>query len=482
MQLNKYELLKYLKSASDRGWLWYDPDDGRDDRPIDQSVASEKLTEVRLQQITSRRKNYSRTIVLVAETNPIEFLATFIAGAIAKVDLLLCDPGWQRREWEQVLRLVKPDLIYCDRATEELIAQVESIQPVERELPSESLILIPTGGTSGKIRFAMHTWETLTASVLGFWRYFGCQSINSCCTLPLYHVSGLMQLMRSLITQGNLVICSYKAFKDRQVISNPSDYFISLVPTQLQYLIESSPEWLAEFKTVLLGGAPPMRSLLDTARDYQIPIALTYGMTETASGIVTLKPKDFLAGNNSSGRVLPHANIKIVKDSQDREEELAEADFKDNIGLVKIDCSSLCLGYYPQVFTLKETLITDDLGYLDSDGYLHLVGRNSQKIITGGKNVFPAEVESAIYATGLVKDVCVIGISDRFWGQMVTAIYVPIEPNHDLKLIQQKVRQQLAKYKQPKNWIEIDKIPRNNRGKINYQTLKKIARHKLSPT
>ena len=480
MQLNKHELLEYLRSLSDRRWLWYDANDGQGDRLLDQSVALEKLIEVRLQQITSRQKNYSRTIVLVAETNPIEFLATFIAGIIAQVDLLLCDPGWQRREWEQVLQLVKPDLIYGERSPEKLIAQLESIQPVEPQLPDKPLIMIPTGGTSGKIRFAMHTWETLTASVLGFQEYFSCQQINSCCTLPLYHVSGLMQFMRSLITQGNLVICSYKALPTQQLSLDKSDYFISLVPTQLQYLIASIPEWLAKFKTVLLGGAPPMRSLLDTARNYHIPIALTYGMTETASGVVTLKPKDFLAGNNSNGRVLPHAKIEIVKNSQSQKRELGAADFEDNLGLVEINCSSLCLGYYPQLFTAKETLITDDLGYLDRDGYLYLVGRNSQKIITGGENVFPAEVESAIYATGLVKDVCVIGISDRFWGQVVTAVYVPLESSHDLNLIQQKVRQQLAKYKQPKCWIEIDKIPRNDRGKINYQKLKEIATHKSS--
>lgn len=480
MQLNKHELLKYLRSLNDRGWLWYDADDGEGDRLLDHSVALEKLIEVRLQQITSRQKNYSRTIVLVAETNPIAFLATFIAGTIAQVDLLLCDSGWQRREWEQVLGLIKPDLIYCDRATEKLIAKVESIQPVERELPHESLILIPTGGTSGKIRFAMHTWETLAASVLSFQEYFGCQYINSCCTLPLYHVSGLMQFMRSFMTQGNLVICSYKALQTRQLFLDRSDYFISLVPTQLQYLIAFIPEWLAEFKTVLLGGAPPMRSLLDMARKYHIPIALTYGMTETASGVVTLKPQDFLAGNNSSGRVLPHTNIKIVKNSQSQDRELVAANFNARIGLVEINCSSLCLGYYPRIFTAKDTLITDDLGYLDRDGYLYLVGRNSQKIITGGENVFPAEVESAIYATGLVKDVCAIGISDRFWGQVVTAIYVPLESSHNLNLIQQKVRQQLAKYKQPKHWIEIDRIPRNDRGKINYQKLQEIATHKLS--
>lgn len=466
----KQELLECLKS-NDRDWLRYYADNIQSDR----SRELKRLTEVRLKQILLL-ENSPRPVVFIVETNPIEFVAAFLAGVIAEANLFLCDPSWQKQEWEQVLQLVKPDLVYGDRQTRESIAKVRTAieNPISTsELFEESLIMIPTGGTSGKIRFAMHTWETLSASVSGFKAYFGCQRINSYCTLPLYHVSGLMQLIRSLLTQGNLTICQYKVLKIGQPPLSQSDYFISLVPTQLQYLIEFVPEWLTKFKTVLLGGAPPMRSLLDIAREYNIPVALTYGMTETASGVTILKPQDFLAGNNSNGLILPHAKIELASISA--QSNLQSAESKNNIGRIKISSGSLCLGYYPQRFTSGQALVTDDLGYLDRQGYLHLVGRNSQKIITGGENVFPAEVESAIYATGLVKDVCVIGMSDRLWGQVVTAIYVPTELKPDLNSIEQKLREQLARYKQPKNWIEVDAIPRNDRGKINYQKLLEIV-------
>ncbi len=323
--------------------------------------------------------------------------------------------------------------------------------------------MIPTGGSSGKIKFAMHNWSTLSASVKGFQKYFNCQEVNSCCTLPLYHVSGLMQFMRSFITQGNLIICPYKLIDKNQIVFNSQEYFISLVPTQLQLLIESSASKLAEFKTVLLGGASISRSLLEEARRYNIPLAPTYGMTETASGIVTLKPEDFLAGNNSNGQVLPHAEV-IIKSENNQPD------------LINIKCDSLCLGYYPNSFDKPDLFATDDLGYLDSKGYLYLIGRNSQKIITGGENVFPAEVESAILATKLVEDVCVVGISDRKWGQVVTAVYVPLQFKQDLDLIKEQVSLQLAKYKQPKKWIEVDTLPRNNRGKVNYEKVKAIAK------
>ena len=459
------ELLKYLKSYTDTRALQYF-ENGKLKTTADASLELYRLTNLELSKILSAIASYQRAKVFIVEDDPIKFLAAFLAVVIAEVNLFLCDPAWQQREWQQVLSLVKPDLILGELTVRDLNTITASKDADRRShLPDRPLIMIPTGGTSGNIRFAMHSWETLSASVAGFQEYFDCQNINSFCTLPLYHVSGLMQFMRSFITGGNLVLCPYKAIQTTEFNFDTEDYFISLVPTQLQVLIESVPEWLSGFKTVLLGGAPARRPLLDTARKHNIAIAPTYGMTETASGIVALKPSDFLAGNNSSGRVLPHARVTLKA-------------IDSNIGSIAISCASLCLGYYPDLFA-SASLVTDDLGYFDRDGYLHLVGRNSHKIITGGENVFPAEVEAAILATGLVTDVCVIGISDRQWGQAVTAIYVPVS-NFDLDRVKQQVRSQLANYKQPKKWIEVERLPRNNRGKINYQRLKAIAERAIN--
>ena len=455
------KLLKYLKSYSETRSLQYFEIVEGSKTTTDASLELYRLTNLELSKILSAIANSDQKLkVFIVEDNPLKFLAAFMAGVIAEVDLFLCDRAWQQSEWQQVLSLVKPDLILGTLTIQDPTTINSLNANLQSNLSDCPLIMIPTGGTSGKIRFAMHTWETLSASVEGFEEYFDCQNINSFCTLPLYHVSGLMQFMRSFITEGNFVLCPYKAVQTAEFNFDTRDYFISLVPAQLQLLIESVPDWLSGFKTVLLGGAPATRSLLETARGYNISIAPTYGMTETASGVVTLKPEDFLAGNNSSGRVLPHARVTIER-------------IDNKIGAIAISCASLCLGYYPQLFT-STTFVTDDLGYFDRDGYLHLVGRNSHKIITGGENVFPTEVEAAIFATGLVTDVCVIGIGDRQWGQAVTAIYVPVA-NFDLDRLQQQVRSQLANYKQPKKWVKLDRLPRNNRGKINYQRLIAIA-------
>jgi o-succinylbenzoate---CoA ligase len=173
-------------------------------------------------------------------------------------------------------------------------------------------IMIPTGGSSGQVKFAIHTWQTLSASVAGLQDYFQMPVINSFCVLPVYHVSGLMQFMRSLLTGGNLVITTSKHLETNlDSYINPQDFFISLVPTQLQKILNNpiTSAWLSQFQAVFLGGGAAWSELLNKARYLQIPLALTYGMTETASQIATLKPQDFLAGNNSCGQVLPHARI-----------------------------------------------------------------------------------------------------------------------------------------------------------------------------
>lgn len=419
------------------------------------------------QQIRQQATNNRILRVIIAESESLPFIATLIAALTNNCHLFLTNPNWSESEWQQVLELVQPDLVFGRYFNPNLISNQE-LDHADLDLEISPLIMIPTGGSSGKIRFAIHTLNTLTASVKGITNYFNTKTINSCCVLPLYHVSGLMQLLRSLITGGQLLIISHKQLIDKLDIEiNYQDFFLSLVPTQLQFLLEHNSPIISQFKTVFLGGAPPWESLLETARQQNIKLALTYGMTETASQIVTLKPQDFLKGNNSSGHILPHAQITIV----DATGEIVKP---NQIGIITIQADSLYLGYYPNLI-ISNSLITDDLGFEDEAGYLHIVGRNSHKIITGGYNVFPREVETAILATNLVADVAVIGINDSYWGQAITAFYVPKYPDIALAEIKQLLINKISNYKQPKHWLQLEQLPRNAQGKINYQQLKDLA-------
>lgn len=431
------------------------------------------LTEERISTFSDFKDKYNCTpTILILEAEPIRFISGFLAAIALEFPVFIGNPHWQNSELEFVIQLVKPNLIVAPAL--QVIARKAIAK--NNQIDSSRLtafIGIPTGGSSGKIRFAIHTPTSLTASAQSFANYFSTPIVNSYCTLPLYHVSGLMQLWRSLITQGKLAIVSYQDIKQQiQPSGNYHDYFLSLVPTQLKFLLDNYCDWLKGFQTILLGGAPAWRSLLEQARNKQLPISLTYGMTETAAGISYLHPQDFLAGNSNSGKILEHVQVQIFTANPHNKSD-------KQIGNIQITGKSLYQGYYPNFLKAEQPFISDDLGFLDEWGYLHVVGRNSHKIISGGENIYPQEVEAAILATKLVQDVCVLGVADEKWGQAITAIYVLNDPQTKLVTIQEQLQTQLSRYKQPKHWLEIPFLPRDAKGKLNYSQIKKIVKNLL---
>jgi o-succinylbenzoate---CoA ligase len=394
-----------------------------------------------------------QTIVL-AESDPKKFLAFWIAAASTPHRLVLANPNWQTHEWQQLYALIQPDIIIGPAPPAIAPNPGTGAQPLA---PTSPAILIPTGGTSGQLKFAVHTWETLTAAVTGLQQYFPIPHINSCCVLPLYHVSGLMPAVRSLVTGGQLTLHPWKSLESGVLPAPQPHSFLSLVPTQLLKLLDrQEPEmvtFLQTFDAIFLGGAPAWDNLLDRARTLNLPIAPTYGMTETAGQIATLKPADFLAGHSGCGQVLPHASITIDPNSH-----------------LEIHAKSFMLGYFP-----PQPCQLDDLGYFDDRASLHLTGRQSDKIISGGENIFPAEVEAAIRATGWVEDVCVVGLPDDRWGEIVAAAVVPAldQPVADfLDRLKLALSDRLIAYKHPKQWHIDATLPRNPQGKLTKSTIK----------
>jgi o-succinylbenzoate---CoA ligase len=346
------------------------------------------------------------------------FIVEFFAAVSLGVPVFLTDPRWGEVEQQQLT---------------DLVAQ---------GIPIPGTIMIPTGGTSGQLKLAIHNPATLSAAVQGFQEFYDVAEINSHCLLPLHHVSGLMQLWRSITTNGH--------FTTNQEVPGS---FISLVPTQLQRWLPSRSDWLRSFRAVIVGGAPAAAHLLAEARTAQIPLSPSYGATETAAMVAALPVADFFAGSVSCGQPLPHAQLQI----------------QPVTGRIEIKSRSLMLGYYPNLRAPQEYWLTDDLGKFDQQGNLQIVGRESQKIISGGEKIFPEQVEAAILATGLVTDVCVIGVPDAEWGDRVVACYVGAV---DSLVLQTAVAARLAGFKRPKAWFALPEIPRNSQGKIDQKRLR----------
>jgi O-succinylbenzoic acid--CoA ligase len=483
-----------------------------------------------------------KSLLLIVEPDPLKLLSQCLAAGLTGHSVILGNPHWGEMEWRQVQNL-KP-LFWPD---EEARTQgwISLPQPqgsflalaagMERQDSSGPLlsrgelgpgswkghVLIPTGGSTGGLKFVVHTWYTLIASVEGFRAHFDVDRVHAYCVLPLFHVSGLMQALRVLMSAGTLALQTYKVLKQGHLLPIPEPGFLSLVPTQLQWLLdqgESYIAWLKGFRAVLLGGAPAWPGLLRQARELGIPLALTYGMTETASQVATLLPERFLAGVSSNGQALPHAQIQILGKNH-------EVLSPGNTGRVAISSQSLGLGYVipeqkPQFTSLNTVqtyglstspsalkspeaepalplrlygqerndsrgfsegvFLTDDMGFLDAVGDLHVVGRCSTKLITGGENVFPEDVEATLLTLDTIKDVCVVGLPDDYWGQRVCAVLVLSPPATPLGKIISALRPRLPPYQCPKDWILVNAIPRTAQGKVNRQESLKIAQKVLA--
>jgi o-succinylbenzoate---CoA ligase len=367
---------------------------------------------------------------IVATKDSEEFIMEFWAAVLSQVPVFLTDPNWGTLERQQFQALL-----------------------AQNPHPLPGQILIPTGGTSGQLKFAIHRAETLAAATRGFQEFYRVQAIDSYCFLPLHHVSGLMQLWRSSTTGGQLVLASAPSSVP------PQQFFLSLVPTQLQRWLPKHGDWLRSFRAVIIGGAPLPGDLALAARAQDIPLSPSYGSTETAAMVAALPPAEFLAGRLSCGWPLPHVNLRI---------DSAEPPLSGGAGRISIESPAVMQGYWPPSY--NSLVWCDDLGAIDEFGHLQILGRHSHKIISGGEKVFPQEVEAVIRATGLVVDVCAIGWPDGDWGERVVAIYVPngAVKIEDLRLA---IAGQLSKFKQPKDWLAVAALPRNDRGKIDRQQL-----------
>ncbi len=313
-------------------------------------------------------------------------------------------------------------------------------------------VCIPTGGTSGGVRFARHDEHTLGAAARGFRAHFGLERVNAVDVLPPFHVSGLMARIRCAATGGTHVACEWRRLVAGERPELPTgDSVISLVPTQLQRLLRS-PEavaWLRRFRVVLLGGGPMWAGLADEAAAAELPVSLSYGMTETAAMVAALSPAEFLAGARDCGPALPHAKLGVDAD-----------------GAIVVEGDSVFHGYVPE-WRASRRFVTDDAGEIDARGHLRVFGRRDAVIITGGRKVQPAEVESVLRGTGQFADVAVLGMKDPEWGEAVVACYPAGEAGPDLALVRAAVERDLAPFKRPKRFVPVTDWPRTTHGKLN---------------
>ncbi len=394
--------------------------------------------------------------VMILERDPLRFVSAFFAAVHMGVPVILANPKWRRVEWQKVVKLVNPAVIFGNSPISEQVRQ-------GMKHPKPGAILIPTGGSTGGVKFAIHEWETLVAACEGLCSFIGPGPINSCCVLPLYHVSGLMQVVRSFVTEGQI---AFSDFKDLQAGKFPSfaasSMCLSVVPTQLQRLMAQQrlASRLITLRAIFVGGSPVPGSVEEQARELRLPVVLSYGMTETAAMVTALPPDEFLAGNTTAGRPLRHALIKVIRAD-------GSVCSVSETGHIRISARSMFKGYHGRSGGVSKLgYLSDDKGYFDSLGRLHVVGRSDRLIVSGGEKIDPQEVEQAIMHTGAVEQVLVIGWPDSEWGQKLVAFYVPSVVESNEGKWEAELRADLVNYKIPKQMIQVPILPLDERGKV----------------
>jgi O-succinylbenzoic acid--CoA ligase len=398
--------------------------------------------------------------VLLADRDPRTLQASFLALISKPIDIILIDPATPELEVTRIVDWLKPDQILVTGSPSLGDPTNADNSPVNLAVvPKVGKILIPTGGTTGRPGFAVHTWKTLYAAAAGFCRAFPGPA-HTFCILPLWHVGGLMQLIRALITKARFELEDWPSVETGAARPRLEGSFLSLVPTQLRRLLEdpAGAGWLRQFRAIFLGGAAAWPPLLEYAREERIPLAPAYGMTETAAQVCCLRPDEFLCGRSGVGRALPHARLSVV---DEKSRPLAAC----KVGRIRIESESLFLGYSGELSRRGSGYVTSDLGSIDHNGFVTIMGRSDNMINTGGEKVIPAEVEAAIWDVGLVDDVAVYGRSDPEWGETICALFVSDRFPGEIEA-RRRLKPVLAPQKIPRHWIQVKELPRNALGKL----------------
>jgi O-succinylbenzoic acid--CoA ligase len=329
--------------------------------------------------------------------------------------------------------------------------------------------VVYTSGTTGRPKGAMltygnHLWSATTSALnLGLRpddRWLAC--------LPLFHVGGLSILLRSVIYGTTAVVHpGFDAARVNAAIDNEGITIVSAVANMLQRMLDdrSDRPYPASLRCVLLGGGPAPEPLLRRCAAIGVPVVQTYGLTETASQIATLAPEDALRKLGSAGKPLFGAELRIVNADGD---DCAPG----SPGEIVVRGPSVTPGYLnrPDETTAAIRdgwLHTGDLGHLDAEGYLYVLDRRDDLIVSGGENVYPAEIEAALQSHPDVLEAGVYGVEDERWGRAPAALIVLREgASPDTDALLAHCRERLAAYKTPKRIEFTTALPRNAAGKL----------------
>ena len=390
------------------------------------------------------------------------------------------------------LRNAEPAVVLCDKPREALAAEAAALAgcpaPLRLPLPpvSESAPLaaahdeaschsiVYTSGTAGDAKGVMLTygnfWASASASALNLGldpsdRWLAC--------LPLNHVGGLSIPIRSAIYGTAVELhARFQPEAVNRAVRSGDVTLLSVVPTMLRRMLNADDRpFDGSLRAVLVGGGPVPPALLERATARGLPVVQTYGLTEACSQVTTLSPSEAMSHLGSAGRALLSADVRVDAPTGEPAE-------------IQIRGPAVTPGYYrdPEATATAFAdgwLQTGDIGFLDKDGFLTVLDRGDDVIVSGGENVYPAEVEAALLAYPGIEAAAVVGLPDEEWGQRVVAAVVAQLPV-ELGRVEPLLRARLAGYKIPAAIERFDALPATSSGKIQRRFVRQQMAERLA--
>ncbi|TWT11821.1 malonyl-CoA synthase [Reyranella sp. CPCC 100927] len=429
------------------------------------------------------------------------YLACVRAGAV----FLPLNTAYTIAELDYFIGDAEPTVVVCDPAKREGIAAiagkagvkaVETLDPAGNgslankaatHSPSfddagraadDLAAILYTSGTTGRSKGAMLTHDNLASNartLVDYWRFTASDVLLH--ALPIYHTHGLFTATNTLLMAGGSMLFVSKFDADTVMKLLPRATAMMGVPTFYTRLLQHpglTPDATKHMRLFVSGSAP---LLAETHRDWRArtghAILERYGMTETNMNTSNPYDGDRVAG--TVGFPLPGVALRIA------DPESGHVLPQGEIGVIEVKGPNVFKGYWrmPEKtaaeFRADGFFITGDLGRIDERGYVHIVGRGKDLIITGGFNVYPKEIEGEIDAVDGVVESAVVGVPHPDFGEGVTAVVVR-KPGAtvDERTILSALEGRLAKFKQPKRVIFVDDLPRNTMGKVQKNVLRDL--------
>jgi o-succinylbenzoate---CoA ligase len=404
------------------------------------------------------------------------FAVRRLGAALAPLNARLARP-----ELQALVRRLAPQALLVEEALLDSLPDGEVLEAVAREpagppppgaaggLDADWAVLF-TSGTTGQPKGARLSVRAFLASAAASRANLGATADDRwLCNLPLFHVGGLAMAVRCALDGAALVVHRrFEAARTARALSEEGITHASLVARTLALALEAGAG-PGTLRAVLLGGGPLPALLAGQARRAGLPVLQTYGLTEACSQVATQRPDE--ADGTTAGPALPGLALRIAAadDSPVRPGEAGE---------IHVQGPTVMAGYLDDAEASARALAggwlhTGDVGSLDGQGRLSVLARRLDLILSGGENVYPAEVEAVLSTHPAVAEAAVVGRPDAAWGEVPVAAVV-LRPGARADGLLEWARGRLARFKVPAEVVAVTALPRTAAEKVDRAALRGV--------